>query len=97
MKAITTNEIGYGAAKTAISGDYHNLYNLGQMCAEGFKQGIMSKNQEIADAAAALANAAFFMAGESMVERQQRSSNFPIEFSMQSQKISSLLMKLMPH
>ena len=70
MKAITTNEISYGAAKTAISGDYHNWYNLGQMCAEGFKRGIMSKNQEIADAAVALANATFFMAGESMVERQ---------------------------
>lgn len=52
-KAIT------GAAKTAISGDYQNWYNLGAMCAEGFKQGIMSKSQEIIDAAVALAKAAF--------------------------------------
>lgn len=48
-----------GAAKTAISGDYQNWYNLGAMCAEGFKQGIMSKSQEIVDAAVALAKVAF--------------------------------------
>ena len=48
-----------GAAKTAISGDYQNWYNLGQMCAEGFKQGIISKSQQIVDAAVALAKAAF--------------------------------------
>lgn len=47
------------AAKSTISGDYSQWYSLGQMCAEGFKQGILSKSQEIADAAAAVANAAF--------------------------------------
>lgn len=48
------------AAKSIISGDYSQWYSLGQMCAEGFKQGILSKSKEIADAAAAVANAAFF-------------------------------------
>lgn len=47
------------AAKSTISGDYSQWYSLGQMCAEGFKQGILSKSTEIADAAAAVANAAF--------------------------------------
>lgn len=47
------------AAKSTISGDYSQWYSLGQMCAEGFKQGILSKSKEIADAAAAVARAAF--------------------------------------
>ena len=47
------------AAKSTISGDYSQWYSLGQMCAEGFKRGILSKSTEIADAAAAVANAAF--------------------------------------
>lgn len=47
------------AAKSTISGDYSQWYSLGQMCAEGFKQGILSKSKEVADAAAAVANAAF--------------------------------------
>nr|DAM61551.1 MAG TPA: tail tape measure [Caudoviricetes sp.] len=47
------------AAKSTISGDYKQWYSLGQMCAEGFKQGILFKSKEIADAAAAVANAAF--------------------------------------
>lgn len=47
------------AAKSTISGDYSQWHSLGQMCAEGFKQGILSKSKEIADAAAAVANAAF--------------------------------------
>lgn len=47
------------AAKSAISGEYSQWYSLGQMCTEGFKQGILSKSKEIADAAVAVANAAF--------------------------------------
>lgn len=47
------------AGKTAIMNDPQNWYTLGQNCAEGFKQGILSKVDEIAAAAAAVANAAF--------------------------------------
>lgn len=63
--ATTTGAVTTGAkalanaGTTAISGDYQQWYNLGVMCAEGFKQGILSKAKEIADAAAAIANAAF--------------------------------------
>lgn len=63
--ATTTGAVTTGAkalanaGTTAISGDYQQWYNLGAMCAEGFKQGILSKAKEIADAAAAIANAAF--------------------------------------
>lgn len=47
------------AVKSAISGEYNQWYSLGQMCAEGFEQGILSKSKEIADTAVAIANAAF--------------------------------------
>lgn len=47
------------AGKTAIMNDSQNWHTLGQNCAEGFKQGILSKVDEIAAAAAAVANAAF--------------------------------------
>ena len=63
--ATTTSAVTTGAkaltnaGTTAISGDYQQWYNLGSMCAEGFKQGILSKAQEIADAAKAIADAAF--------------------------------------
>lgn len=63
--ATTTDTVTAGAkaltnaGATAISGDYKKWYDLGTMCAEGFKQGILSKAKEIADAAAAIANAAF--------------------------------------
>ena len=50
------------AGKTAISNDPQNWFTLGANCAEGFKQGILSKVKEIADAAAAVANAAFVAA-----------------------------------
>lgn len=47
------------AGKTAIANDPQNWYTLGQNCAEGFKQGILSKAKEIADAAVSVVNAAF--------------------------------------
>lgn len=47
------------AGKTAIMNDHQNWHTLGQNCAEGFKQGILSKVDEIAAAAATVANAAF--------------------------------------
>lgn len=63
--ATTTSAVTTGAkaltnaGTTAISGDYQQWCNLGAMCAEGFKQGILSKAQEIVDAAKAIADAAF--------------------------------------
>lgn len=47
------------AGKNQLTQDSGQWYTLGQMCAEGFKQGILSKADEIATAAAAVANAAF--------------------------------------
>lgn len=52
-QALTT------AGKNQLTQDSGQWYTLGQMCAEGFKQGILSKADEIATAAAAVANAAF--------------------------------------
>lgn len=52
-QALTT------AGKNQLTQDSGQWYTLGQMCAEGFKQGILSKADEIAAAAAAVANAAF--------------------------------------
>ena len=52
-QALTT------AGKNQLTQDSGQWYTLGQMCAEGFKQGILSKTDEIATAAAAVANAAF--------------------------------------
>lgn len=52
-QALTT------AGKNQLTQDSGQWYTLGQMCAEGFKQGILSKADEIAAAAAVVANAAF--------------------------------------
>jgi tape measure domain-containing protein len=52
-QALTT------AGKNQLTQDSGQWYTLGQMCAEGFRQGILSKADEIATAAAAVANAAF--------------------------------------
>lgn len=63
--ATTTSAVTAGAQALTIAGknqltqDSGQWYTLGQMCAEGFKQGILSKADEIATAAAAVANAAF--------------------------------------
>lgn len=63
--ATTTDTVTAGAkaltnaGTTAISGDYKKWYDLGAMCAEGFKEGIKSKAQEIVDTAKAIADAAF--------------------------------------
>lgn len=63
------------AGKTAIANDPQNWYTLGQNCAEGFKQGILSKVKEIADAAAAVANAAF-VAAQVAIESHSPSRKF---------------------
>lgn len=61
----TTSAVAAGAqalmtaGKNQLTQDSGQWYTLGQMCAEGFKQGILSKTDEIATAAAAVANAAF--------------------------------------
>ncbi len=47
------------AAKNQLTQDSGQWYTLGQMCAEGFKQGIKSKAKEIADEARAVAALAF--------------------------------------
>ncbi len=47
------------AGTTQVSQDYSQWYNLGGMCAEGFKQGILDKAKEIAEAARAVAAAVF--------------------------------------
>lgn len=52
-QALTT------AGKNQLTQDSGQWYTLGQMCAEGFKQGILSKSDEIATAAREVANAAF--------------------------------------
>ena len=52
-QALTT------AGKNQLMQDSGQWYTLGQMCAEGFKQGILSKSKEIADAAREVAAAAF--------------------------------------
>ena len=58
--AVTTGAKALSnAGEAAINSDYKQWYSLGQMCAEGFKQGILSKASEIADAARAVAAAAF--------------------------------------
>lgn len=63
--ATTTSAVTAGAqaltnaGKNQLTQDSGQWYTLGQMCAEGFKQGILSKADEIATAAAAVANAAF--------------------------------------
>lgn len=58
--AVTTGAQALTAAgKNQITQDSGQWYTLGQMCAEGFKQGILSKSDEIATAAREVANAAF--------------------------------------
>lgn len=63
--ATTTSAVTAGAQALTTAGknqliqDSGQWYTLGQMCAEGFRQGILSKADEIATAAAAVANAAF--------------------------------------
>lgn len=58
--AVTTGAKALSnAGEAAINSDYKQWHSLGQMCAEGFKQGILSKASEIADAARAVAAAAF--------------------------------------
>lgn len=52
-QALTT------AGKNQLTQDSGQWYTLGQMCAEGFKQGILSKSEEIAIAAREVAAAAF--------------------------------------
>lgn len=52
-QALTT------AGKNQLTQDSGQWYTLGQMCAEGFKEGILSKADEIATAAREVANAAF--------------------------------------
>lgn len=52
-QALTT------AGKNQLTQDSGQWYTLGQMCAEGFKQGILSKAGEIAAATREVANAAF--------------------------------------
>ena len=52
-QALTT------AGKNQLTQDSGKWYTLGQMCAEGFKQGILSKSEEIAIAAREVAAAAF--------------------------------------
>lgn len=47
------------AGKNQLTQDSGQWYTLGQMCAEGFKQGILSKSEEIATAAREVAAAAF--------------------------------------
>lgn len=47
------------AGKNQLTQDSGQWYVLGQMCAEGFKQGILSKSEEIATAAREVAAAAF--------------------------------------
>lgn len=63
------------AGKTAIMNDSQNWHTLGQNCAEGFKQGILSKVDEIATAAAAIANAAF-TAAQIAIESHSPSRKF---------------------
>lgn len=58
--AVTTGAQALTAAgKNQLTQDSGQWYTLGQMCAEGFKQGILSKSKEIADAAREVAAAAF--------------------------------------
>lgn len=58
--AVTTGAQALTAAgKNQLTQDSGQWYTLGQMCAEDFKQGILSKSKEIADAAREVAAAAF--------------------------------------
>ena len=58
--AVTAGAKALTNAGTAqVSQDYGQWYNLGGMCAEGFKQGILDKAKEIAEAARAVAAAVF--------------------------------------
>ena len=58
--AVTTGTTALTtAAKTAITQDSGNWYNLGAMCVEGFKQGILDKVAEVATAAREVAIAAY--------------------------------------
>lgn len=52
-------ETAANAGLNALSDTSGQWYNLGLMCGEGFKQGILDKADDIATSAAAVANAAF--------------------------------------